>query len=79
MSLLKNLLTTVNIAAVSSNEIHRAIYLDWKDFEDAVQFAVGESIIVNYIVTRNKADFNNSSIPVVTPDELLNIITSNNK
>jgi predicted nucleic acid-binding protein len=75
MVLLKNLLTTVDVAAVTGNEIHQAVSLDWDDFEDAVQYVVGESIAVDYIVTHNKADFGSASIPVVTPDELLKAIT----
>jgi predicted nucleic acid-binding protein len=74
MSLLKNLLATVDVAAITGNEIRQAVSLDWDDFEDAVQYAVGESIAVNYIVTRNKADFSSSSLPIVSPDELLALL-----
>ena len=75
--MLKKLLLIVDIAAVSNSEIRQAIDLDWNDFEDAVQYAVGESIKVDYIVTRNISDFTSSKLPAVTPDELLNIITEN--
>ena len=73
--LLKNLIINVDIAAVSGSEIRKAIDLDWSDFEDAVQFAAGESIAVDYLVTRNTSDFASASMPVVTPDDLLRIIT----
>jgi len=74
LTLLKNLLTSVGIAAVTSDEIHRAIDLNWNDLEDAVQYATGETIAVDYLVTRNISDFSALGFPVVTPDELLNII-----
>jgi len=74
MSLLKNLLTTVDIAAVTGNEIHQAVNLDWDDFEDAVQYVAGEAIAVDYIVTRNKSDFASAVLPVVSPDELLALL-----
>jgi predicted nucleic-acid-binding protein len=74
MSLLKNLLATIDIAAVTGNEIRQAISLDWGDFEDAVQYAAGESIAVDYIVTRNKNDFASASLPIVNPDELLALL-----
>ena len=74
IDLLKNLLKSVNVAAVSSTEIHYAIDLDWGDFEDAVQFAVGETLAVDYLVTRNTSDFANASLTVVTPEELLKIL-----
>ena len=74
LTLLKNLLTSVDVAAVTNNEIHRAIDLDWSDLEDAVQYASGETIAVDYLVTRNTSDFSAAHYPVVTPDELLNIL-----
>ena len=74
MVLLKKLLESVKIASVTNDEINRAINLDWDDFEDAVQYAVGETISVDYLVTRNTSDFSNAILPVVTPDELLNIL-----
>ena len=73
--LLKNLIINVDIAAVSGSEIRKAIDLDWGDFEDAVQFVVGESLAVDYLVTRNTSDFISTTIPVVTPADLLRIIT----
>ena len=75
VSLVKKLLETVDIATVSGSEIRRALDLDWGDFEDAVQYAAGESLAVDYIVTRNTSDFSSVSVPVITPDKLLSIIT----
>ncbi len=72
--LLKNLLSNVNVATVSSKEIRRALDLNWTDFEDAVQYAVGESLVVDYLVTRNLSDFKPARFPVVSPEELLNIV-----
>ena len=77
INLLKTLLTSVDIAAVTSSEIRRTIDLDWDDFEDAVQYAAGENISVDYIVTRNTSDFKSTVLPVVAPDELLNILSAN--
>jgi len=71
---LKNLLTMVDVAAVTGNEIRQAISLDWGDFEDAVQYAAGEAIAVDYIVTRNKSDFASVALPVVKPDEFLALL-----
>jgi predicted nucleic-acid-binding protein len=74
MASIKNLLAMVDVAAVTSNEIRRAVNLDWGDFEDAVQYTAGESIAVDYIVTRNKNDFASAALPVVSPDELLALL-----
>jgi len=78
LTLLKNLLSSVDIAAVTNNEIHRAIDLDWSDLEDAVQYASGETIAVDYLVTRNTSDFSAADYPVVTPDALLSILVGKN-
>jgi len=68
-------MATVEAASVTGNEIRRALDIDWNDFEDAVQYVTGESLAVDYIVTRNTSDFASATIPVVTPDELLRSIT----
>jgi hypothetical protein len=76
MELVKRLMTKAGAATVSDAEIRRAIALDWGDFEDAVQYASGERLAVDYIVTRNPADFSASALPVVTPEGLLSMIIS---
>jgi predicted nucleic acid-binding protein len=75
MEELKCLLQTVDIAAVTSAEIHRAVDLTWDDFEDCVQFAAGESLAVRYIITRDPEGFAASGIPVVSPEKFLDMIT----
>ncbi|MDR0495212.1 MAG: PIN domain-containing protein [Treponema sp.] len=74
MSLLKDLLESVDVAAVTGNEVRKTVNLDWGDFEDAVQYAAGESIAVDYIVTRNKKDFVSATLPVVSPAGLLHLL-----
>ena len=74
ITLIKNLLENIDIAAVTGNEIRQAISLDWGDFEDAVQYAAGETIAVDYIVTRNKSDFASAILPVVSPDEFMALL-----
>ena len=76
IKLLKNLIISVDIAAVSGSEIRKAIDLDWGDFEDAVQFTAGESLAVDYIITRNASDFSAATIPVLSPEDFLQVITS---
>jgi predicted nucleic acid-binding protein len=75
MALLKSLLRTVGVASVSDDEIRQAIAMDWDDFEDAVQYASGENLNVDYIVTRNKGDFAAALLPVVTPGELIGFLS----
>ena len=69
-----HLIKAVSVAAVDGDSISKALDAEWSDFEDCVQYYVGESISANYIVTRNPEDFANEKIIVVTPEELLDII-----
>jgi predicted nucleic acid-binding protein len=74
---LKNLLHVFKPATVTDSYIFQALELDWDDFEDSVQFTVGEGFSADYIVTRNTQDFFSSHIPVVTPKAFMQIITDN--
>jgi len=71
---LKELLPVFKPATVTDNNIYEALDLDWSDFEDSVQYVVGTSFSVDYIVTRNTKDFTSSSIPAVTPEKFIEII-----
>jgi len=71
---IKSLLQVFYPAAVTDQHIFKALDLDWEDFEDSVQFVVGEGLDIDYIVTRNVQDFSSCSIPAVTPDEFLKIV-----
>jgi len=74
---LKKLLRVVKPATVTDGHIFHALDLDWDDFEDSVQFTVGESLSADYIVTRNTQDFTSSHIPAVTPEAFMRIIVDN--
>ncbi|MCL2832455.1 MAG: PIN domain-containing protein [Treponema sp.] len=74
---LKKLLQIFKPATVSSYHIYQALDLDWDDFEDSVQYVVGESFPVDYIITRNLNDYTSSSIPVVTPEQFIKVIAIN--
>jgi len=64
-------------ATVTGDDIYKALELEWGDFEDSVQFVVGESLSVDYIITRNPSDFSPGNIPAVTPEEFIKTITAN--
>jgi hypothetical protein len=61
-------------ADVTGGHIYQALDLDWNDFEDSVQYIVGESFSADYIVTRNTHDYASGSIPAVTPSEFIQAI-----
>jgi predicted nucleic acid-binding protein len=50
----------------------KSLELEYTDFEDALQTQCAKKIKAEYIITRNKKDFMDRSIKVVTPEEFLN-------
>jgi predicted nucleic acid-binding protein len=74
IDLIKKILEVISVATITGNNIYQALDLGWNDFEDSVQYVVGESIATDYIVTRNVNDFDNSTIKIVTPEQFLNIL-----
>ena len=66
-TLIKNLLTVVHIATVSQTEIHYAIDLPWKDFEDSVQYSVALLNSMDGIITRDRKGYHSSELPVWSP------------
>ena len=48
---IKKVLKIFYPATVTDNNIYQALDLEWDDFEDSVQYIVGESLSVGYSVT----------------------------
>ena len=71
---LKRLLKVFYPATVTDSNIYQALELDWDDFEDSIQFIVGDGLLVDYIITRNTKDFSFSSIKVVTPEQFIQAV-----
>jgi len=72
LALLDKLKSLVHISAVAEAEIQSALASSFKDFEDAIQhFTAKAEGGVSAIVTRNKADYSASEIPVLSPEEFL--------
>ena len=65
------LFNIVNIGKADKKTAYRALNSGWNDFEDAVQYSVAKKLKAKYIITRNKKDFANSEIPVVSPAEFI--------
>lgn len=65
------ILSLFEIAPVNKSVLESALLLPFKDFEDAVLHEAARHSDVGVIVTRNVADFKNSSIPIQFPENLL--------
>ena len=66
-----NLAFTFRFVDLKLSDLEKAANMKWPDFEDAVQTATASRINADYIITRNTKDFQNSPLPVITPEEYL--------
>lgn len=63
----------VKVAPLDDKIIELALVSDFKDFEDAIQYHTALENEINIIITRNKKDFKNSKLPIMTAKEYLQI------
>jgi predicted nucleic acid-binding protein len=69
-------LAAFEIAPVYRESLEAARGFDGADFEDDVQIACAVTSLLEFIVTRNPADFVKSPIPVVSPAEFMSRLPS---
>lgn len=69
------LLEIVKVCSVSNNDVLTAFQRKARDFEDCLVATCAKSIRCSCIVTRNKKDFEEFDIPLLTPEELLQQFT----
>lgn len=69
------LLEIVKVCSVTNNDVLTAFQRKARDFEDCLVATCAKSIRCDYIVTRNKKDFEEFDIPLLTPKELLQQFT----
>lgn len=62
----------VEVLAVDDKIIDLALTSDLKDFEDAIQYYTAIENEMDIIITRNKKDFRNADLPILTAREFLN-------
>lgn len=75
---LVRLLTFCPIATVDQSVISNALKASFKDFEDAVQHATAIANQLDAIVTRNPQDFPEDSLQILTPETLVQQLSSAN-
>ena len=65
------ILEIVKVCSVTNNDVLLAFQQKARDFEDCLVVTCAKAIHCDYIVTRNKKDFEGLGIPVLSPLELL--------
>jgi predicted nucleic-acid-binding protein len=73
--LLSKLLTRLQVASVTDEVIRSALISPIKDFEDAVASMAANIANLDIIVTRNIADFVNSPVPAMLPEDFTSQIS----
>jgi predicted nucleic acid-binding protein len=68
---INSLLLIFGLLDTTGFDIRAALNSPMLDFEDAVLAFDAASNHIDYVVTRNKKDFESSPVPVITPDEFL--------
>lgn len=71
---LSNMIEVVDLPATT---VLNNLTTDWKDYEDALQYNSALAYEADCIVTRNKKDYERSSLPVYTADEYISLLNSN--
>ena len=71
-----DLLRLVTVVPVDQDRLLQALSMKWPDFEDAVQAACGSKAEVDYLVTRNQGDFKRATLEVISPAELVAILSA---
>ncbi len=67
-----NLIEIVDVVGIDRDIIINALKSKLIDFEDAVQASAAECNEIETVITRNKPDFLNSDLEILTPKELIN-------
>lgn len=67
----QGILRNLTVVALDGVAIDSAYATALPDFEDALQFEAAVAASANVIVTRNKKDFKQDRIQVLTPEEML--------
>lgn len=71
MDFLRNV---IEISSIDSSDIYNSYDSNWKDFEDGVQYFSAIRAEVDYLVTRNIKDFEESDTKVISTDQVCELL-----
>ena len=67
--------TVYKVISTTADAAIESIYNDVKDYEDSLQIVASEESMCDAIVTFNKKDFEQSKVPVFTPEEIIGLLS----
>lgn len=68
---IRQLFQLVNLLPVGGEIVEKAIFSEFKDFEDAIQNFCAVESKLNTLITRNVKDYSQSKLSILTPKEFL--------
>ncbi|MGN1415282.1 MAG: PIN domain-containing protein [Oscillospiraceae bacterium] len=68
------LFTLFSVADTLASDCQNALSSSINDYENAVMSETAYRLDADYIITRNKKDYVKSSVPVLSPDEFLELL-----
>lgn len=68
---IRELLSLINISVLTADDYRKATQLEWDDLEDCLVSLAASHANADYLITRDATGFRQSSVPVLTPTELL--------
>ena len=66
-----SLFKITNVVDTTSHQIYAAIHSDIPDYEDAIMVQAAVQNDLDFIVTRNLKDYQNSPVPAISPADCL--------
>jgi predicted nucleic acid-binding protein len=75
IAVLKRLVAICDVATVNQHIIEMALMSDFKDFEDAIQNCTAIAAGLDAIATRNPKDFAQSNLQILTPEQLIQMLS----
>lgn len=76
LTFLNRLVQVCQIATVDQTIISMALSVNFRDFEDAIQYSTAVINHLDAIVTRNPQDFAGAALQILTPDILIQNLTN---
>ena len=67
--IIKKISLLFKVDDLKADDLLSASNLSFKDYEDALQTVSAKRNKINFIITRNQADFENAGIPALSPSE----------
>ena len=71
---LRKLRLLFKITKMNQNVIDRSLASGFNDFEDAMQYYSALEHKIDYLVTRNKADYLENDVTIVSPKEMIAVL-----